>query len=336
MAPSRLSLIPCVLALWLWPPAAHAELGGYQDLVAQAVQEFSSGHWQEARALFRRAHQLQPNARTLRGLGMTAFELRQYPQALRELEAALQDSRKPLGAKHRKQVKALIERASAFVGRYTVVLQPRSARPKLDGKPASLGPGNVLMLTLGEHLLSAEAEGYEPAQLSVRVQGGERSELRLVLKPSSAKQAVAANSLPESTGDEPLRAQPAPPSPEASGPAPHPDPPAPPQPASGPGAWPWIFAGGSALMLGGATAFWLSAEAEVQDLDDRCPQQCTVADVDGASVRGKDLLTNVLLISGVAAAGVATYLFIAGGSPEGEGEVSLRIGPTALGVEGRF
>jgi hypothetical protein len=66
------------------PPVA-----GYRDLVAEATREFSAGNFAEARTLFEQAHAAKPSARTLRGLGLTAYELRRYVQAVSELEAAL-------------------------------------------------------------------------------------------------------------------------------------------------------------------------------------------------------------------------------------------------------
>src|SRR4051794_41142067 len=82
----------------------------YHALAARAVAAFDAGHFAEARALFLRAHELWPSARTLRTLGMTAFDLQMYPEALRELQAALADQRRPLDAAQRTQVAELIKR----------------------------------------------------------------------------------------------------------------------------------------------------------------------------------------------------------------------------------
>lgn len=68
----------------------------YRGVVMHAVSEFDAGRSAEARALFLRAHELWPSARTLRTLGMTAFDLRMYPRALEELQGALDDARRPL------------------------------------------------------------------------------------------------------------------------------------------------------------------------------------------------------------------------------------------------
>src|SRR5437763_10868 len=50
----------------------------YDELIRQAVTEFSLGHWTEAKVFFARAHARNPNARTLRGLGLSCYEARSY------------------------------------------------------------------------------------------------------------------------------------------------------------------------------------------------------------------------------------------------------------------
>src|SRR6185369_1334355 len=78
--------------------AQEAETPQYRGLLSEAVAEYDARRYEEARALFRRAHDLSPNARTLRGIGMASFELREYVEALRALEGSLVDQRRPLRA----------------------------------------------------------------------------------------------------------------------------------------------------------------------------------------------------------------------------------------------
>ena len=66
-----------------------AESRQYTSLLEEAVSEYDARRYEEARALFRKAHDISPNARTLRGIGMASFELREYVEALRALEGAL-------------------------------------------------------------------------------------------------------------------------------------------------------------------------------------------------------------------------------------------------------
>ena len=88
--------------------SADLEPAGYRDTVERAVLEFAAGHFEESRALFARAHALFPNARTLRGLGMAEFELRNYVIAIEHLEAALANQARPLDEDLRR-IEAVLE-----------------------------------------------------------------------------------------------------------------------------------------------------------------------------------------------------------------------------------
>ena len=57
-------------------PSARASTTEYEAMITDGLAEFQAQRYAEARALFERAHALSPNARTLRGIGMVAFEMR--------------------------------------------------------------------------------------------------------------------------------------------------------------------------------------------------------------------------------------------------------------------
>jgi hypothetical protein len=150
----------------------------YDALIREALAEFNASDFAEARALFERAHALSPSARTLRGLGITAFELKRYVQALNELEAALTDQRKPLTDAQRREVEALIVRTQRFVGKVKLELVPQDASVALDGRPIT---GTTLMLDLGAHELSVQATGYREKQLKLVIDGSENTTQRVEL-----------------------------------------------------------------------------------------------------------------------------------------------------------
>jgi tetratricopeptide (TPR) repeat protein len=159
------------------PSAAHAQ---YAQLVSDAVREYNGGAWAEARLLFERAHALVPNARTLRGLGLCAFELARYVDAVAEFEAALADPRQPLLPEQRIEVAAALARARRYVGSVRVALVPAQATLLIDGRIAR---ERELRLNVGDYRLSAKAPGYEPKTLALNVEGGQTQELRLALEP---------------------------------------------------------------------------------------------------------------------------------------------------------
>jgi hypothetical protein len=159
----------------------------YHRVKALAVEEWNAGRWTEARALFLLAHGLRPSARTLRALGKTAFELRLYPEAVRELGAALTDQRQPLDATMRNEARALLQRAEAFVGRYHIQLVPADAALRVDGGTPMLEQDGSVLLALGHHQLEIEASGYrsERHEIMVADSSGQKLVFRLspVVKP---------------------------------------------------------------------------------------------------------------------------------------------------------
>ncbi|MBX7194906.1 MAG: hypothetical protein K1X94_22830 [Sandaracinaceae bacterium] len=154
---------------------------GYRDTINAAVAEFAAGHHAEARALFRQAHGAYPNARTLRGIGMCAFELREYAEAVRALGASLTDTRRPLTAEQVTQVQSALERANAFVGRFEVTV-PEGALLFVDDSaaPAPIEGDGTLLLTLGTHVVATRQGSTTLGEVRVEVRGGEREPLVLV------------------------------------------------------------------------------------------------------------------------------------------------------------
>lgn len=135
-------------------PASADEPGGraYSELVAEAVREFDLGHYSEARSLFERAHAILPNARTLRGIGMTCFEMRDYPHAWIAFREALANPERPLTSAQRNEVESLLTRTEVFLGRVRLVSAPPDTRIVVDGGDPVLD-GDTVVLAAGTHEL---------------------------------------------------------------------------------------------------------------------------------------------------------------------------------------
>lgn len=160
---------------------AQAEPDGYREAVEQALAEYEARNFEEASTLFARAHSLAPSARTLRGLGMTAYELRRYPESIGYLEQSLAAEAKPLEGALRTDTERLLARARGFVGTVAVELSPASATLFVDGTEVpSAGP---LRLGVGDHELEARADGYVVERRKLRLASGEVQRVRLALAP---------------------------------------------------------------------------------------------------------------------------------------------------------
>ncbi len=182
------------------PPAAASpaisdfvgEPTGYRELISEALIEYEARHFEEARALFQRAHRLFPNARTMRGQGMAEFELRNYGNAVHCFESALVSKQRPLDGALRAETEQLLERAQRFVARVRLDLKPGSASVLVDGTLLRVESGSVLLLSVGNHTLEIRADAYQPAQRMVSVQGGEEQVLEVVLLPAGGAGASVA------------------------------------------------------------------------------------------------------------------------------------------------
>ena len=173
--------------------AARASVSDYEELIRTALVEMNAGNFAEARALFLKAHDIQPSARTLRGLGYVEFELRRYTVSVRYLRAALLEKKRALEPALRKEVERMLQRALTYTGHFRLLLSPRDAALTVDGAKPELEDDGSLWLEVGSHQLRLSAPRYQPLSQTLNVSGGERSELTLNLVPvaSSSLQARA-------------------------------------------------------------------------------------------------------------------------------------------------
>jgi len=243
---AKATLLMALIALSFNASAARADprehespdKQSYRALIDDAVAEYDAHHFEESRALFRRAHQLAPSARTWRGIGMAAFELRDYVKSLRALEASLVDSRSPLTGAEREEVQALVARARVFVGHFVIHLLPKEAVLSIDDAPTTLDDGDILMLESGHHVLTAAADDRRTETREINVVGGERREISIILPPMPRPD-IGLTSEPPANGAESSRAR-------------------------------WWFAGAGALAAGtvGGVLWWRFQSSQLDGCDD--------------------------------------------------------------------
>jgi hypothetical protein len=172
----------------------------YDSHIEEALRAYDSGRFAEARTSFRRAHELDPTARTLRTIGMCSFNLGDYADAAWNLEAALSDTRKPLTDEQRKHAMDLIVRANQRIGRFRLRLSPADATVTVDGLAPLLTSTPELLLESGRHSIDLRANGYRASQSVLNVEGGDRTtlELRLVAAPAGFVQLDDGSASPQS------------------------------------------------------------------------------------------------------------------------------------------
>lgn len=208
----------------------EAEPAQYRALINQALEEYEAQNFAEARALMLRAHHLLPSARTLRALGMTEFELRNYVDSVARLEEALASHENQLSGELRAQTVQLLARARSYVGEIVVETTPRvgqGLRITVDSEPTGRGAGQRVHLNVGEHVLVVQAPGYLDEKRSLSIKGAEQRRILLELRPEIAEARgplAEPSSPPSSERDRPLRKN------------------------------PWLWSGVAALVVGGAVA----------------------------------------------------------------------------------
>jgi hypothetical protein len=226
----------------------------YHDTLRDALAEYDAHHFEEARILFRRAHDLNPNARTLRSIGMASFELRDYVAAVRALSASLVDARKPLNPEQRAHVQGLLERSRMFVSVYTLKISPADAQVLIDGRAPEFEADGTLLLGFGAHNLEVRKTGFMLRTFSVNVRGGERKELAMTLERKPADQVQGTRVAQAAEVAESTRANAKAVTPPRAGW----------HPGSG-----WLLAaGGTALVALGGGAWWLDRNNELNKCSD--------------------------------------------------------------------
>jgi hypothetical protein len=180
---------------------SSANQAQYRELVKKALQEFSLGHWTEARVFFADAHAIWPNARTFRGLGMACYEARSYVEAIHFLDQALTNQTQPLTPKLADEARGILEQARRFVSKLELDTEPADAAVMLDDKPLERGDDGSVLLDPGEHELRATAPGYHSLDRSVVAEAGNPISLHLPLRsvnePVAPPSAAVKLSLPQ-------------------------------------------------------------------------------------------------------------------------------------------
>jgi tetratricopeptide (TPR) repeat protein len=172
-------------------PTADANAQAYSAAVDLGFKEFELGNYAEAQEHFLKAASLDRNARVLRALGMTSYELRNYADCIAYLSEALPSTHRPLSAADRADAEVLLGRARGYVARYTLVTRPERVELQLDDAPLALDASRSALLRVGPHHLEASAPSYRPSRRELLVVGGEDKTLQIDLEPMASARALS-------------------------------------------------------------------------------------------------------------------------------------------------
>lgn len=275
-------LLPLLLSLPVSVATAQEEAEPppeYEARIQEALAESSNGNWADARAAFRQAHEVFPNARTERGIGMVSFELRDYVDSVRHLRAALAHPVRPLTEGQQTETQALLDRALGRVASYSLAEVPEGAEITVDGRAVEPEPDGTLLLAIGEH--EVVVTGAHRWESTIPVRGGE-------------------------TGPLPMRFEE--PEVETPGPGPMPTP----APAPAPPPERVTPTGALALTIGGAVGFLAGVAVLVAGLVSYYDVQNATRETEWADISGSYAIAQPLQGVGYAVMGVGAALTIGG------------------------
>jgi len=253
---------------------------------------------------------------------MAAFELRDYIAALRNLTAALQNTRKPLSAEQRRQVQDLLDRSRLFVGVYTLTVSPRSARVIVDGRVPEFEPDGTLLFGFGTHTLEVSAPGMVAKSLAIDVRGGERKNLSVTLPPQQAP--------PVSTRSNEQETEPVDATAKTSAA----------EPSHGnAAAWLWA-SGGAALLAGGAAALLIEENSQLNschhptDTNMRCTNESAIKAMWGTSL-GLTIAAGAAAVT-MAIVGILSWDSGAATSRQSHSALNCAVSPFGVACAARF
>jgi hypothetical protein len=219
----------------------------YRRLIEQALSEYRLRNFEEARALFARAHARYPNARTLRGMALVEFELRNYVESAEYFRRALASNVRPLEGALRTETETLLSRTETFIGRVALTIEPAGAALRVDGVPLDRPVSGVLALRVGDHVIEAQAAGYASERREIRLVGRDELAVRIVLQPTAG--AASGERAPEvASAREPAD-----------------------EPESRGSAWPWVVIGGSGALLIAGGVLLVMAQYDIDRIEGAPP-----------------------------------------------------------------
>lgn len=258
---------------------------------------------------------------------MAAFEMRLYVQAIRELEAALRDTRKPLDGELRAHVQKLIAKAHEFVGRVQAAVEPPAAKLLIDGREPVLEPDGSVLLDVGTHVIGATLDGYKPSNVRLSVEGGSDQVVRVPLEPLPASDP----SVPAIDPNQPPQ-----PAPQAAEPA-QPKP-APPAEDNQLDTYAWIaLAAAAASGVTAGVLYFAVADDQYGELESSCAPTCSPREISDSGIETTDTLATVFLGLAIAGGVTSGVLFAIGAGGEDEHDsLAIDAGPGGVALRGRF
>lgn len=305
----------------------------------------------EAVIEFSRAYQLSPNFAVLFNLGQAYVGAGQSVYAVEALTRYLSEGGKQVPPARRKQVEADIAQQERHIATVTIQSSQAGAVIRIDGVEVGKSPmPSPLRVNGGTHVFAASLAGYKLWEQRFELAGREQKTVVMTLEPlptpsSAAPPLPAAAPAPAASVTPVVSAATSTDGASATSPVTAESPAmdltakTTPEPTARSGRIAAFVVGGLGLAsLATGTVFGIRAITKMSDSDKECPQeQCSQRGVDlSKQAKTSALIADITIGAGLAAAAVATYLFMR--SPKTSStstsgvQVAPEVGPGMAGV----
>ena len=260
----------------------------------RALELEEKGDLAAALAEYERAYELSPNYDVLYNIGSVNLELQRLAPARRAFEQYLKLGGGSRSAELAATVRNTVERLKRRTATLSLALNVSPSEVSINSVPLETLDYSGVVLEAGEHLLRVHKPGFVPLEKTVTLASGDRLQLIVQLLPLTA-----ANVRSQNQPDAPLAA----PTPSVT--LDKPTQALPPEP---PKLWiPWTITGGLAAAWATTAALAIKARHDRDVIEQPSTPSDRLDDARRLHV-ALAIVSDVLLVSTLAAAGVSAYL----------------------------
>jgi hypothetical protein len=189
MAPQlkKITLLLAMLAISAGHIAARADTAASARAEAKkhydrAMELNDDGQVAEAVIELKRAYELAPHHTVLYNLGQAYITLAKPVEAVAALQRYLDEGGRAIKPARRAEVEQEIARQKTRIATLEIRVLPEGARVRVNGVDVGKAPlGKAISIGIGDHVVSATAEGHDPAEVRVTVAGEDRRTVDLTM-----------------------------------------------------------------------------------------------------------------------------------------------------------